>query len=156
MVTDPIIKTRGTPTARADYLCSACYDSGTMTEPVTLPVLSKVCPICAAPTLERIWTPPHVSTGVAKDVDARMEAGYIQQQRARDTGRAMQRQAPSFAVPMHQLAGVIGQPIGNLRGPASRPTPTVTVPTLAGPLRDGMRKGPKPNVVGNYTPEPKG
>lgn len=40
----------------ADYLCAACVESGAMPEPLTLPTMSKVCPVCAGATLERVWT----------------------------------------------------------------------------------------------------
>lgn len=79
---------------KADYVCQPCLDAERLAEPIELPVMSKVCPVCAEATLERVWTPPMViARGLAEEIrmspeavrrtDALMRPQFEQQERER-------------------------------------------------------------------------
>jgi hypothetical protein len=115
---------------RSDFAClsKACRteDGATVYE---LPVGATHCPM-GHKRLTRIWTPPHVSTGLARKVDAALEPSYVVQQERRDAAAS----SPSFAVPVRNLGAELGKYGASLTSKPgqARPTPSLSDPTLAG------------------------
>lgn len=137
----------------ADYLCGPCVEAGAISveEPMELPVMSKVCPLCGEATLERVWSGarsnPMPVRGArpdpigARQIEHASAAAYDEARASHDSavrGRAMLQKTAGWGI---QMCGVnelparlqrMGLAPAALPSGTSRPTPAVSSPLLAG------------------------
>jgi len=104
-------------TPHADFAClskKCATDEGATT--YDLPVGATRCPMCGSKRIRRIWTPPHISTGIAKRTDVLVEPAYEAAVATRNDARAAtsaRRAAPALAVPMHKVGAAIAGYVGS-------------------------------------------
>lgn len=135
---------RGTPVARADFLCSGrrCQTEHGATVYPDLPIATTRCPVCGSKRVKRVYTPPNISQGISKRTDAVLGPEYIRQQQKRDEARAAQRRTPMHIIPnfgasLQQPGGLNAaiqqgmakfgwnQPVGGLNGQPGQARPVV-------------------------------
>src|SRR5262245_1223092 len=151
-----IVKQRGPSSARADFIClgKACQTKkgARMYE---LPVNATHCPM-GHKRLQRIYTPPNISRGVAKRSDKFVEPVYTDLRQKKDEAKEQQRQTPMLAVPndgniASAVSRALGVNVGGSVGTPGKGHPGGVVPDLQG-IRSAGGAGVKPSSVRRWNP----
>lgn len=120
---------------RADFTCLSpkCRQDGAATVYADLPVESKRCPVCGSKRFQRLYNhaPGMIRSGgrhLQHVIDgAGADAQLVKSDRTASRLQAEKRGAPTLAVPISQVAGMLG----GLAAGKSAPVPHVSHPVMA-------------------------